>query len=228
MPRPMAGSVREFLSGISPLSRLSSPELDRLAAGSRRVKMAKGETVFSEGERADGVWVVQTGRLEVMKYTSSGRPMAIESLTPGDIAGTLCRVGAGRDVYPCTAVTATDSTLICIPENYFWPLFQNSPLVASGVCALCSQRLSAMREFAATTQERADRRVISVLLRLSEVHGDTLPFSKREISELAATAPETAVRIMNALERKEWIASSRGKIMLRNVPQLKAALGESF
>lgn len=224
MPRPLTGSVREFLGGVPPLSRLSAPELDRLAAASRRVRMAKGETVFSEGDRADGVWVVQTGRLEVMKYTSSGRPMAIESLTTGDIAGTLCRVGAGREVYPCTAVAATDSALICIPENYFWPLFQSSPAVAGGVCSLCSQRLSAMREFAATTQERADRRVISVLLRLSDVHGDTLPFSKREISELAATAPETAVRIMNALERKQWIASSRGRITLRNIPQLRASM----
>jgi hypothetical protein len=41
------------------------------------------------------------------------------------------------------------------------------------------------------------------------------------MGELAATAHETAIRVMNSLERKKWIATTRGNVHITNVEKMR-------
>lgn len=217
--------MRTFLSGMDPFRGLPPAEFDRLISVAQEKKHAKGETIFSEGDDASSVWVLYKGRLEIFKYTSDGRPRAIEIIQPKELYGTLCRLGGQGRTYPCTAVASMDSVSIVIPEAVFLDLFRRYPSVVSGVCGLCSQRLAFMQELTCSTQEPVEKRIVRTLFQLSRSHGPVLPYTKREIGELAGTTVETTIRTLSNFEKKKWISSSRGEIRLKDENHLKTILG---
>src|SRR4051812_38322014 len=125
--------LRAFLAKSAPFEGLPGPELDRLVGIVPEGKNAKGDTVFSEGTDADSVWLLMSGRMEIFKYTSEGRPHAIEMINPGELYGTLCRLGGAGRPYPCTAIAAIDSVSVRMADSVFLDLFKRHPSVVSGV-----------------------------------------------------------------------------------------------
>src|ERR1700688_3725211 len=118
MTRPMISTPsRDFIAQVSPFQTLPLQELDRLAALAQEKNYDKAETIFTEGDAADSVWILKVGRIQIFKYTSSGRPLAIENLGPKELFGTLCRLGGNGRNYPCTAVTSIPCTVIRILDH---------------------------------------------------------------------------------------------------------------
>src|SRR4051812_35625936 len=112
-------NVRKFLSQVDPFRALPPLELDRLSKLATMKSYGKGETIYTEGDAADSVWVLHNGRIQIFKYTSGGKPQAIESLGPKELFGTLCRLGNNGRTYPCTAVTSTPCTVFRILDRTF-------------------------------------------------------------------------------------------------------------
>src|SRR5215468_9811725 len=110
-------ALRQFISQVDPFRALPAPELIRLADLSQEKDYEKGETIFSEGDPADSVWILKEGRIQIFKYASNSRPFAIESIAPKELFGTLCRLGGNGRNYPCTAVTSTPCTVIRILDR---------------------------------------------------------------------------------------------------------------
>lgn len=217
----MGQSTSQFLSQISPFKALPANEITRLAQRLRNRTIEKGETIYSEGDPADSVWVLMRGRIQIFKYSSQGRPLAIESIAPGELFGTLCRMGGDGKVYPCTAVAALDSAVLQIADKEFLEIYNRFPAVVMGVCSLCSQRLQAVQGLSCSGQEPVDWRLAALLLKLQKTHGAVLPFTKRELAEQVGTTVETTIRIMGRFEKQAWIATSRGKIELKKPASLQ-------
>jgi CRP-like cAMP-binding protein len=220
----MSETIKTFLSDVSPFRGLPSSELDRLASITQEIKHAKGETIFTEGDEATSVWVLCKGRLEIFKYTSDGKPRAIEIIQPKELFGTLCRLGGEGRTYPCTAVAAIDSVSYRIPDTTFLDMFRRYPSMVSGVCTLCSNRLNMMQELTCSSQEPVEKRIVRTLFQLSKSHGHVLPYTKRQIGELSATTVETTIRTLSQFQKKKWISSSRGQIILKDTAKLEALL----
>jgi CRP/FNR family transcriptional regulator len=207
---------------VEPFSRLPLFELESLSLKAQVAHHSKGELLYNEGDEADYAWLLQVGRLQLFKYSSDSRPIAIESIQPKQLFGTLDRLGdASSLTYPCTAVACVDSVSIKIPDRVFQSLYARYPTLVASACQLCSQRLSWMQERALSSQESVQRRVVKVLFDLRKVDGDELHYTKREISELAGTTVETAIRVLSEFRRKRWILSSRGKVTLKDLPRLQ-------
>jgi CRP/FNR family transcriptional regulator len=217
-------NIKSFLADIDPFKGLPMQELDQVAAMALETHHAKGETIFLEGDEAESIWILYQGRIEILKYTSDGKPRAIEVINPKDLFGTLCRVGGTGKSYPCTAVASEDSISYRIPEKLFFNLFEKYPAMVQGVCTMCSYRLNLMQELTCSSQEPVEKRIVRTLLQLSKQHGDEIPFTKRQIGELAATTVETTIRTLSKYQKKNWVASSRGKIYLKDLDKLEAIL----
>ena len=76
-------SAKQFLAQTHPFKVLPGAELTGWPAMRVSKRYDKGETIYSEGDPADSVWVLIKGRIQIFKYTSQGRPLAIESIAPG-------------------------------------------------------------------------------------------------------------------------------------------------
>lgn len=222
-----AGDIQRYLASIGPFKLLAPQELMFLASSAKMKTFAKGETLYAEGDGADGVWVLRQGRIQVLKSLSDGRPFAVETLAPGELFGTLCRLGSNGRSYPCTAVAAGPVTVIWIPERAFLDHYSRSPGFVRGLCSLCSERLQDVQGLRCLGREAVPVRVAATLLRLHQVHGSTIPFTKKEISELIAAALETTFRALAALEKKGILASSRGKIHINKPEALRSIVEKS-
>ncbi len=223
---PTSISRRQFLSQVSPFETLPAAELDRLAALSREKSYAKGETIYAEGDPADSVWIIREGRIQIFKYSTSGRPLAIESLSPKELFGTLCRMGSNNRTYPCTAVTATACSVIQILDRTFLEFYNRNPAMVMGVCSLCSQRLNNIQGLSCSTQEPVEKRIAMILMQLHKQHGSTIPLTKREIGELSGTTVETTIRTISSFTKKGWVTSARGQVTLKDITPLQKLLTE--
>jgi CRP/FNR family transcriptional regulator len=192
-----------------------------MVARSRARTYGKGETIYSESDPADSVWVLVKGRIQIFKYTSQGRPLAIESIAPGELFGTLCRLGGSGRQYPCTAIASVDSEVIQISDRDFLESYNRHPALVLGVCSLCSQRLQAVQGLSCTNQEPVEKRLAMLLMSLQKKHGMVLPFTKRELAEQVGTTVETTIRVMSRFQKKGWITSSRGKLQLKSLQPIQ-------
>lgn len=217
---PAATVIRQFLMQAEPFHRLSTEELDRLVSLAVDKPYAKGETIYNEGETASSVWIVREGRIQIFKYTTGGRAVAIESLGPRDIFGTFCRIGTEKRQYPCTAVSATESAVIQILDRTFMDVYNRVPALVRGMCTLCSQRLSRIHGLSCQGQEPVEKRIAMTLLQLQKQHGATIPLTKREVGELSGTTVETTIRTLSQFSRKGLVSSERGRITLKSVEAL--------
>ncbi len=213
--------IKNFLSHISPFNVIPKEEFSRLIQRARARSYGKGETIYSEGDPADSVWIAAKGRIQIFKYSSQGHPLAIESITPGELFGTLCRLGSNGRAYPCTAIAAVDTEVLQISDREFLDVYNRYPAVVMGVCSLCSQRLRAVQGLSCTSQEPVEKRLAMLLLTLQKKHGTVLSFTKRELAEQVGTTVETAIRVMSRFRKQGWIASSRGKLELKKVQAIE-------
>jgi MFS family permease len=104
----------ELLRGVSILSPLPEPILDRLARALVRVEVAEGDVVIREGEHGDRFYVVESGSVVVSR---EGRFVA--DLGPGDFVGEIALL---RDVPRTATVTATAPTILqALDRDHFLP-----------------------------------------------------------------------------------------------------------
>jgi len=75
----MPGTVKcmKDLAIFEPLDREEKAEVTRLA---RPVSYRKGEIIFSEGDPADTIYLVRTGRVLLYKISEEGREIALDIL----------------------------------------------------------------------------------------------------------------------------------------------------
>ncbi len=216
-----SSEIYKFLSSINPFKELSTEDLKTICSKTREKSYGKEETIFNEGDLADSVWVLYKGRIQILKYTSESRAFAIESLGPGELFGTLCRLGGNGRTYPCTAKAAESSTVLQILDHTFLEYYMKSPGMVRGLCTLCADRLKDVQDLRCMGQESVPVRVASILGRLEQVHGETLPFTKREISELVGITLETTFRTLSDFQKKGYLTSLRGKIRIKQPQKLK-------
>src|SRR5690606_23265247 len=83
---PMAIAPRsadELLRDVPVLRDLPSPDLHALAAGNEVRKTVKGAPLFSEGQPAEGLFIVRTGEVKLTKSGRDGREQIIYLARPG-------------------------------------------------------------------------------------------------------------------------------------------------
>ena len=104
--------------------------------------IAKGKTIFQEGDGGDEFFIVVRGQVEIR---SGDRHF--ETLGPDGIFGEMALI----DDSPrsATAVALTDVTLAPIKENQFLFLVRNTPFFALSVMRVLARRLRRQNKAAA-------------------------------------------------------------------------------
>ena len=217
----MAGryEVELFLKQAEPFKKLPSKERERLASESFERTYTKGEILFHEGRPSDSVWLVMEGRVHLLHYLSEGQVRTTCVMVPGD---TFCCLPAlDRGTYPATAVAATKAKVLQIPARLFHGLMEGSAdFLKEALCLFCS-RLRQVEAKGCLAHEPAEQRIVQALLTLQKKFGLEIPLTRREIAELSGTTMETAIRVISRFEKRGWVRSRRGKLMLLQPDRLR-------
>ncbi len=111
-----------------------------LKAGLPRRSFVADEAIFREGDKAEALYVIETGRVEIQ---AGRRVLAI--LGPGEFFGEMSLL----DPSPrsATAVAVTDVTLVPVSEKQFLRIVGETPSFALDLLRLFARRLRARDGF---------------------------------------------------------------------------------
>jgi predicted acylesterase/phospholipase RssA/CRP-like cAMP-binding protein len=130
-----------FLRGVPVLSGLSEELLERLATQVRELKVRAGDWIFREGELAESMFIVNSGRLEVI---DEGPPEAmIRVLRRGDVLGELALLRQGTRSASVRA--RRDAELLELGRAEFESLIEEAPSFALGLTRAMGAQLAASR-----------------------------------------------------------------------------------
>lgn len=177
----------------------------------------KGEAIFSEGEDADGFYVVITGRVKIFKLSPDGKEQILHFFGPGEPFGEV-PVFTGQH-FPASAEVMEESRAFFFPRKSFVDLIKRNPSLALNMLAILSKRL---RRFAALIDDLSLKevpgRLAAYLLYLSDQNRGAkvleLAVTKAQLASLLGTIPETLSRILGKLSSQGLIESDGRRIRI--------------
>ena len=81
--------LKKFLREVDTFSGLNDAELERVAALCRDRALQKGESVYSERDPGDKLFIIESGAIEISKTNGGGVATRIAILEHGEIFGEL-------------------------------------------------------------------------------------------------------------------------------------------
>jgi NTE family protein len=142
-PPPAAGA--DALGEVALFANLAPALREQLAAEARTVRIAAGEVLFSEGDATQSVFVVRSGRLEVV--SGDPEPVVIRVLRRGAVFGELALLGEGTRSASVRA--RRDSELVELRREQFESLIRTVPEFAVALTRNLGSMLAATRVAAA-------------------------------------------------------------------------------
>ena len=105
--------------------------------GTATQSFAAGEKIFLQDEAASQMYVVRSGRVQIITYGT-----VLENVGPGGVFGEMAMIDAGPRSAAALASEATEVALI--DQELFLKLIQQQPAFALGVMRLLVQRIRRM------------------------------------------------------------------------------------
>jgi len=200
-----------------------------LAAFERQTEMRtcrKGQLLYSQEDRAEVLFLLKRGRVQLYRLTPSGKRLDLAVIEPGAFFGEMPLVG---ESLRHTFAEATEDSLICVmSRSDIERLMRERSEVALRMIEVLSRRLALCE---ARLEEMAYRsvpaRIAAVLLRLSQRQaGEVVPITHQELGDMIGALRESVTKVLDEFQRAELVELARGRVILRDVAGLQALLEE--
>ena len=193
----------DILRRTSLFEGLDEAHTRELIRRARRRRFGPGQTVFLQGDRAEGLYVVLAGRVKVFKTSPKGREQILMIMGEGDPVGEVAVLSG--ESYPASAEALDAGELLHIPRQAFLDLITKEPEVAMRLLAALSSRLRSFTSLIEdlSLREVAERLAAHLLTLAGEGQADQvvdLTVSKAQLSAAVGTVPGDAVPCLQAAE----------------------------
>lgn len=216
--------IRKFLSSVFLFNSFTKKEIDLLEASASFKKVHKGEQIFSEGIDATAFFIVVSGKVKIYKVSLDGKEQILHIHGPMDLVAEAAIFDSM--LYPASCMALEDTTLVRISREGFLELIKRHPEITLKMMSGYSRRL---RQFVSMIEELSLKdiksRLASYLIENSIVeNGITvchLKYSKKELSALLGTIPETLSRALAFLKQRNLIIEKGNRIIIPDPDKLK-------
>jgi CRP-like cAMP-binding protein len=204
----MTKRLAEQIGAIPMFEGLPAEDREALALIALQKRFGKGETIFSEGDVANGFYVVDRGKVKIYKISFEGKEQIIHIFGPGEPFGEV-PMFEGKH-FPAHAVAMEESSVIFFPRSSFVHLIQTNPSLALNMLAVLSRRLRGLTVMVEDLSLReVPARLASHLLYLSNSQRGAQQFKldlpKGQLAGLLGTIPETMSRIISKMVKNGFI-----------------------
>ena len=188
----------DIIKSTSLFEGLSGEEVETISKLIFEKKYGKGETIFFEGDEANGFYIVSSGQIKVFKMNPMGKEHILHIFGPGEPVGEVPVFS--KQPFPANAEALVKSSTLFFPRKDFVALIENNPSIALNMLAVLSRRL---RQFATQIEnlslKEVPARLAGYLLYIAKEQKNEgvveLPVSKGQLASLLGTIPETLSRI---------------------------------
>jgi len=210
-------NVLTMLTAIPLFKGLPEGQLHDISRIALLRKLSRGETIFVEGDNADGFYIVLSGRIKIFKLSSEGKEQILHIFASGEPFGEVPMFLGEK--FPAYATTLEESSILYIPKKTFIELIRRDPSLAMNMLALLSIRLKHFTRLVEDLSlKEVPQRLAAYLLYLTNPKNKTedieLDISKGQLASLIGTIPETLSRILNKMAAHNLIEVRGRKIRL--------------
>jgi CRP-like cAMP-binding protein len=223
----MASVLPEALRNTPLFANLPPEDLRRVAEIASPRHYEKKESIFREGERADGFYVVGEGRVKIFKLSESGKEQVLHLIGPGQSFAEATIFEGGT--FPAHAEALEGCDLIFLPKRPFTDLLERNPRIALRMMASLSRWLKRMTDLVESISLRdVEARLVRYLSEELAVGGVPirdgvvldLNVSKTVLASRLGPVPETFSRTLKKLQ-------DEGKIRVKG-KQIRIMKAESL
>ncbi|MFH1499814.1 MAG: Crp/Fnr family transcriptional regulator [Verrucomicrobiota bacterium] len=206
---------------------LSQADLAAVAEGCTLRSLQKGDTLFRQGEKAEGFYVMQAGAVSIFSLTPDGRERIISIFRPCEsfAEATLATV----ETYPANAMALEPSQVIVVSKPHFRELIRRQPELSLQMLGSMSLHL---KHLVQSLQDIKGRQIEYRLAEwlLGQTAGDAgseaaefaLPMTKKVLAGQLGVTSETLSRTLARFRREGLIVVTGARIRIIDSAGLRA------
>jgi CRP-like cAMP-binding protein len=134
-----AQQTTEFLAQVPLFAGLESAAIEALSGFTFRKTFQPGEAIVEEGRTGNGLYIIVSGRVEVVKGDGTDRAQVLATLGPGEPFGELALLGEWKRTATVRAIDETDC--LGMDRWVFLAHLRRQPEIAVKMLQFVAQRL---------------------------------------------------------------------------------------
>ncbi|SHJ35354.1 cAMP-binding domain of CRP or a regulatory subunit of cAMP-dependent protein kinases [Arenibacter nanhaiticus] len=211
---------------------MSKEELKKVSDTKTTKLFKKGETIFEENEKLNGVFCVRNGVSKLSKLSPNGKDQIVKLASKGAVLGQ--RSVIVEEISNLSAVALNDMEACFIPKNAIVNTLNANPNFAVEVLRHMAHDLKEADDVIVNmSQKTVKQRVAEAFIYLKNNFGEdkngylALTLSREDIANVVGTASESVIRIISEFKKKGLIKTFGKKVAIVD-PQSLNNLAEAI
>ncbi len=189
-----------------------------------KLQVAKGQSVFRQGESAETVYLVKAGTFKLVHITDDGREVIVDVIGRGEVIGETALFQ--EQSHPFSAVAIELSRICCFNRRQFEAMIRENPDGAMQVIRFLARRLyENIRQSGEVSGATVRQKVLQLMARLADKHGRPAPdavaieldITQQEIADMVGASRVMVANILKQLH-EEGIVCRRDRYYLLKAP----------
>lgn len=196
----------------------------------KTIRFERDHTIFQEGERANDIFLIKNGTVQINQQTESGKELTLRICSSGVIIGEnsiYCHIQ-----YHSTTAKATEpSELLVLSKEKLEVIFTDQPyLLVDYLKWMQIENMKSQTRTRDLVLHGKKGALFSTLIRLANTYGEkrndnsifiNFSLTNTEVANLCATSREMINRMLNDLKRHHIISFEKGFITIHDLNFLK-------
>ena len=214
---------RYCASKASIFSILEEPQLKEITDKINGRSYKKGEMIFFEGELSDKLYVINSGKVKIFKYTKEGKEQILYIVSSGDFLGDLSLLK--KDEFKFNAEALEDVNICELTKDDFDKAVKQSPEIALKILEVLYERIAKLENLVQSLSTKdIEARISGLLLGLIKDFGIPeddiirleLPLSREDMANYIGVTRETISRKLNSMQEEGIIELIGNKTIVLN------------
>ncbi len=214
--------VRKF----NALRAMNKEELKAVSDSKISRSIKKGEVIFEEGEKLNGVYCVRGGVTKLAKLSPNGKDQIVKLASKGEVLGQRSVVAEENSNLSATAVS--DMEVCFIPKEAIVSTLHKNPDFTYEVLRHMAHDLREADDVIVNmSQKTVKERIAEALLYMMNNFGQdkdgylTLILSREDIANVVGTATESCIRILSEFKKQGLIKTSGKRMAILEARKLQ-------
>lgn len=206
---------------LNSLKALNKEELKRISISKITKKIKKGDTLFQEGERLNGVFCVRNGVSKLSQMSENGKDQIVKLAGKGEILGQ--RSVITEEKTSLSAVALNDMQVCYIPKQELVDNISNNIEFTKAILLQIANDLKYANDIIVNmAQKTVKQRIAETLRYLEKIFGRdnegfiAMTLTREDIANIVGTAKEACIRTLATFKKENWISTDGKRIKIEN------------
>lgn len=195
-------------------------------------KIEKGTFLFQEGTKANELFIIISGKIQLSKTVPDGRELTLRMASNGDLIGELSLFCSAQGHMQNAKIVESGEVAVIFKSDLEKKLGENHTIALEFMKWMSQEHRKTQTRFRDLVLHGKKGALYSTLIRLSNSYGkiaengiviDT-PLTNQELANFCGTSREVVNRLLSELRKGDIISIDKGIITIHDLDYLKTEI----